>query len=62
MSTSEERHRWDGLERKHERQDWGGMDMYGGKMMGSLYRVKDTLLSYEYYIVYHHLYYLGKLH
>ena len=34
MSTSDGQRRWDGLERKHERQDWGGMDMYGGKMMG----------------------------
>ena len=24
------------FERKHERQDWGGMDMYGGKIMGIL--------------------------
>ena len=29
-------HRWDGLDRKHERQDWGGMEKYGGKMMGIL--------------------------
>ena len=28
--------RWDGLERKHERQDRGGLDMYGGKKMGIL--------------------------
>ena len=36
MSTSEGQHRLDVLERKHERQDWGGMDIYvyGGKMMG----------------------------
>ena len=27
---------WDGLKRNHERQDGGGMDMYGGKMMGIL--------------------------
>ena len=24
MNTSEGQHRWDGLARKHERQDWGG--------------------------------------
>ena len=36
MSTSEGQHMWDGLEIKHERQDWGGMVMYGGKMMGIL--------------------------
>ena len=36
MSTSERQHRWDGLERKHERRDWGGVDMYWGKMMGIL--------------------------
>ena len=36
MSTSEGHHRWDAFERKHERQDCGGMDMYGGKMMGVL--------------------------
>ena len=29
-------HRWDGLESKLERQDWDGMDTYGGKMMGIL--------------------------
>ena len=33
MSTSERQRRWDGLERKHERQDWAGLDMYGGNMM-----------------------------
>ena len=37
--TSEGQHRWDDFERKHERQDWGGMDMYGGKMMGILGRM-----------------------
>ena len=36
MSTSQGQHRWDGLERKHERRDWGGMDMYWGKMVGIL--------------------------
>ena len=34
MSTSVGQHRWDGEDRKHERQDSGGMDMYGGKLMG----------------------------
>ena len=32
-------HRWDSMESKHERQDWRGMDMYGGKMMGILRRM-----------------------
>ena len=36
MSTSEGQLRWDDLERKHERQDWSGIDMYGGKMLGIL--------------------------
>ena len=36
MSTSERQHRWEGFERKHERQDWDGMDTYGGKMMSIL--------------------------
>ena len=36
MSTSEGQHRWESLERKLERQDWDGMDTYGGKMMGIL--------------------------
>ena len=36
MSTSEGQHRWESLERKLERQDWDGMDIYGGKMMGIL--------------------------
>ena len=36
MSTSEGQHRWESLERKHERQDWDGMDTFGGKMMGIL--------------------------
>ena len=36
MSTSEEQHTWEGLEIKHERQDCGGMEIYGGKMMGIL--------------------------
>ena len=35
-STSEGQQRWDGLEGKHERQDSGGMVMYGGKTMGVL--------------------------
>ena len=33
---SEGQHRWESLERKHERQDWDGMDTFGGKMMGIL--------------------------
>ena len=33
MSTSEGQHRWESLERKLERQDWGGMDTCGGNMM-----------------------------
>ena len=35
-STSEGQHRWESLERKLERQDWDGMDTYGGKMIGVL--------------------------
>ena len=34
MSTSEGQHRWESLERKLERQDSDGMDIYGRKMMG----------------------------
>ena len=33
-------HRWEGLERKHERQDWDSMVTYGGKMM--VYWEKDA--------------------
>ena len=33
MSTSEGQRRWDGLEEKHERQDLGGLNTYGGKMV-----------------------------
>ena len=36
MSTSEGQHRWESLERKHERRDWDGMDIFGGKIMGIL--------------------------
>ena len=36
MSTPDRRCRLDGLERKQERQDWGGFGMYGGNMMGIL--------------------------
>ena len=36
VGPSEGQHTWDELERKHEREDWGGIDMYGGKMMGVL--------------------------
>ena len=36
MSTSEGQHRWDGLERKDERQHLSGMDKCGGQMMGIL--------------------------
>ena len=36
MSTSEGQHRWECLERKLERQDWDGIDTYGGNMMGIL--------------------------
>ena len=36
MSTSEEQLRCGGLERKQVKQYGGGMDMYGGNMMGIL--------------------------
>ena len=32
------------LERKHERQDSGGMDMYGGNMMGIFIIIKIILI------------------
>ena len=38
MSTSEGQHRWDGLERKHERRDLGGMEMYPRKEDGYIGR------------------------
>ena len=34
--TSEAQHSLDGLARKHEEQDFGGVDMNGGKIMGIL--------------------------
>ena len=39
MSTSDWQRRWDGLERKYERQDWGGLDM--SKDAGYIGRTMD---------------------
>ena len=43
MSTLKGKCRWDGLERKHERQVWDGLDMYGGNVLGRTARKEETV-------------------